>query len=151
MSKDEQKNILDRPLRNRFSYLVCHLNIQIIRNEIFSKICNDFVCTDTWILTINSKGTQEYSLSLYTLLFAEIIRYSQERSSSLDEVSDMLANLGKDVGWRLVDLLYHREKVLNKNITLDDSYFLRKTKGIIRFWIFFYLSSGHYGLNYSER
>ena len=75
-------------------------------------ICNDFIfVADIWILTINSKGTQEYSLSLYTLLFAEIIRYSQERSSSLDEVSDMLANLGKDVGWRLVDLLYHREKV----------------------------------------
>ena len=84
-------------------------------------------------------------------MFAEIIRYSQERSSSLDEVSDMLANLGKDVGWRLVDLLYHREKVLNENIIFDDNYFLRKTKGIIRFWIFFYLSSGHYGLNYSER
>jgi len=58
-----------------------------------------------------SKGNQEFSLSLYTLLFSEMIRYCQDRSTSLDEVSDMLANMGKDVGWRLMDLLYHREKV----------------------------------------
>jgi hypothetical protein len=40
-----------------------------------------------------------------------MIRYCQDRSSSLDEVSDMLSEMGKDVGWRLMDLLYHREKV----------------------------------------
>ena len=58
-----------------------------------------------------SKGNQEFSLSLYTLLFAEMVRYCQDRANSLDDVADMLAEMGKDVGWRSIDLLYHREKV----------------------------------------
>lgn len=88
-NKDEQKNILDRPL---------------------------------------SKGQQEFSLSLYTLLFGEMIRYCQDRSSSLDEVSDMLSEMGKDVGWRLMDLLYHREKKDKRdNKILDILLFIKRT------------------------
>ena len=55
-----------------------------------------------------SKGTQEFSVSFYNLLFAEIISYCQDRANSLDDVGKQLADLGRDVGWRIMDLLYHR-------------------------------------------
>ncbi|CAG5085418.1 Oidioi.mRNA.OKI2018_I69.PAR.g10889.t1.cds [Oikopleura dioica] len=75
-----------------------------------------------------SKGNQEFSLSLYTLLFAEMVRYCQDRANSLDDVADMLAEMGKDVGWRSIDLLYHREKKNKRdNKILDILLFIKKT------------------------
>ena len=55
-----------------------------------------------------SKGNQEFSVSFYNLLFAEIVSYCQDRANSLDDITTQLADLGRDVGWRIMDLLYHR-------------------------------------------
>ena len=55
-----------------------------------------------------SKGNQECSISFYNLLFAEIVSYCQDRANSLDDITQQLAELGRDVGWRIMDLLYHR-------------------------------------------
>ena len=55
-----------------------------------------------------SKGNQEFSVSFFNLLFAEMVSYCHERSNSLDDITNQLSDLGKDVGWRIMDLLYHR-------------------------------------------
>merc|ERR1711990_228795 len=75
-----------------------------------------------------SKGNQEFSVSFYNLLFAEIVSYCQDRANSLDDITTQLADLGRDVGWRIMDLLYHRERKDKRDTKiLDMLLFVKKT------------------------
>ncbi|CAK8689639.1 trafficking protein particle complex subunit 5-like [Clavelina lepadiformis] len=57
-----------------------------------------------------SRGKQEVSLSAFSLLFSEMIQYSQNRVKSVAELQTKLSDFGYSVGSRLVDLLFVREK-----------------------------------------
>jgi trafficking protein particle complex subunit 5 len=57
-----------------------------------------------------TKGKNEVSLSLFALVFSEIVQYSQKSSLSVTDLSDKLHSLGYDVGSRLLDLYVFREK-----------------------------------------
>ena len=57
-----------------------------------------------------SKGKTEVNLSTFAFLFSEIIQYSHNRVQSVHELNTKLAELGRFVGFRMVDLLFVREK-----------------------------------------
>jgi len=57
-----------------------------------------------------SKGKQEISLNAFSLLFSEIIQYSQNKVANVNELQNKLSDLGFTVGSRLVDVLVLREK-----------------------------------------
>lgn len=57
-----------------------------------------------------TKGRNEVSLSLFALVFSEIVQYSQKSCSSVADLAEKLHALGYDVGSRLLDLYVHREK-----------------------------------------
>jgi trafficking protein particle complex subunit 5 len=57
-----------------------------------------------------TKGKSEVSLSLYALVFSEIVQYSQKSSTSVADLAEKLHSLGYDVGSRLLDLYVYREK-----------------------------------------
>nr|XP_039274183.1 trafficking protein particle complex subunit 5-like [Styela clava] len=57
-----------------------------------------------------SKGRQEVCLSVFALLFSEMIQYSQDRVKSVAELQTKLADFGHVVGSKMVDLLVVRDK-----------------------------------------
>ncbi|CAK1585112.1 unnamed protein product [Parnassius mnemosyne] len=65
-----------------------------------------------------SKGKGEISLALYALLFSEIIQYCQNRSHSINELQNKLSEIGQDVGTRLLDLYFVRERNSKREIKL---------------------------------
>nr|CAB3267228.1 trafficking protein particle complex subunit 5-like [Phallusia mammillata] len=65
-----------------------------------------------------SRGKQEVSLSVFALLFSEMIQYSQNRVRSVSELQSKLSDFGYSVGTRLVDLLCFREKGFKRETKL---------------------------------
>ncbi|XP_053604677.1 trafficking protein particle complex subunit 5 [Plodia interpunctella] len=65
-----------------------------------------------------SKGKGEISLSVYALLFSEIVQYCQNRSHSIQELQTKLSDIGQDVGTRLLDLYFVRERNSKREIKL---------------------------------
>ncbi|XP_026748947.2 trafficking protein particle complex subunit 5 [Galleria mellonella] len=63
-----------------------------------------------------SKGKGEISLAVYALLFSEIVQYCQNRSQSIHELQNKLSEIGQDVGTRLLDLYFTREKNSKREI-----------------------------------
>lgn len=57
-----------------------------------------------------SRGKQEVSLSAFALLFSETVQYFQSRSSTVSELQSKLHELGFQVGARILDLIFVREK-----------------------------------------
>uniref|UniRef100_F1LC76 Trafficking protein particle complex subunit 5 n=1 Tax=Ascaris suum TaxID=6253 RepID=F1LC76_ASCSU len=57
-----------------------------------------------------SRGKSEVNLSSFALLFAEMVRFANNRSSSVSDLQDKLAAYGKFVGSRLLDVIVLREK-----------------------------------------
>ncbi|XP_018327532.1 trafficking protein particle complex subunit 5 [Agrilus planipennis] len=57
-----------------------------------------------------SRGKSEASLSCYALLFAEIVQYCQNKSHTVPELQNRLHSLGKNVGVKLIDLYFLRER-----------------------------------------
>ena len=49
-------------------------------------------------------------MGAFAFLFSEIVQYSQTRVSNVSELERKLANVGFDVGVRMLELLVHREK-----------------------------------------
>jgi hypothetical protein len=76
--------------------------------------------------TIN-KGKGEVSLSLYALLFSEIVQYSQKNCNSVGDLSEKLHSLGYDVGTRLLDLYVFREKSSKRDTKLINMLVFIKT------------------------
>ncbi|WZN61433.1 subunit 5 of trafficking protein particle complex [Chloropicon roscoffensis] len=63
---------------------------------------------DRHILT--SKTRNDVGVGAFAFLFSEIVQYSQTRVSNVSELERKLADVGFDVGVRMLELLVHREK-----------------------------------------
>lgn len=50
------------------------------------------------------------NLSAFSLLFCELVEYSQGKSSTIQELQTRLADSGKHIGYRIVDLIVTRDK-----------------------------------------
>ena len=57
-----------------------------------------------------SRGKQEVSLSAYALLFSEIVQYCQSRSNTVPELQEKLHDFGWQVGARITDLIFVRDR-----------------------------------------
>lgn len=57
---------------------------------------------------IKSQGT--ISLAAFSLLFCELVEYSQGKSSTIQELQVRLSDAGKHIGYRIVDLIVNRDK-----------------------------------------
>ncbi|OZC06502.1 DNA-directed DNA polymerase [Onchocerca flexuosa] len=57
-----------------------------------------------------SRGKSEVNFSTFALLFAEMIRYANNRSNTVSDLQDKLLGYGKFVGSRLLDVIVLREK-----------------------------------------
>jgi len=57
-----------------------------------------------------SKGKGEVSISCFALLFSELVQYCQNRSVSVPELQTKLLEIGKEVGSKLIDIVFIREK-----------------------------------------
>ena len=88
-------------------------NLRPVKNSILDKSIN--------------KGKGEVSLSLYALLFSEIVQYSQKNSNSVGDLSEKLHSLGFDVGSRLLDLYVFREKSSKRETKLINMLLFIKT------------------------
>uniref|UniRef100_A0A0N5AUE9 Mitochondrial DNA polymerase catalytic subunit n=1 Tax=Syphacia muris TaxID=451379 RepID=A0A0N5AUE9_9BILA len=65
-----------------------------------------------------SKGKTEVNLSSFALLFAEMVRYANNHSNTVSELQEKLADYGKFVGSRLLDVIVVREKGYRREIKL---------------------------------
>jgi hypothetical protein len=65
-----------------------------------------------------SKGKTEINISTYALLFAEMVRYAQNKVNTVQELQEKLADYGKFVGVRLLDLIVLREKSYKRDTKL---------------------------------
>ncbi|KAF0296075.1 Trafficking protein particle complex subunit 5 [Amphibalanus amphitrite] len=61
-----------------------------------------------------SRGKSEVSLSLFALLFAEIVHYTHNRVQSVSELQNRLSEMGYQVGIRMLDLIVVRERNLKR-------------------------------------
>lgn len=74
-----------------------------------------------------TKGKSEVSLSLFALVFSEIIQYSQKSCTSVADLADKIHSLGFDVGSRLLDLYVFREKNSKRETKLINMLLFIKT------------------------
>lgn len=74
-----------------------------------------------------NKGKGEVSLSLFALLFSEIVQYSQKNCNSIGDLSEKLHQIGYDVGSRLLDLYVFREKNSKRETKLINMLIFIKT------------------------
>ncbi|CAB3405513.1 unnamed protein product [Caenorhabditis bovis] len=57
-----------------------------------------------------SRGKSEINLSTFALLFSEMVQYAQSRSETVSDIHDKLASYGKQVGYRMFDIITLRER-----------------------------------------
>ncbi|XP_075228279.1 trafficking protein particle complex subunit 31 [Lycorma delicatula] len=65
-----------------------------------------------------SKGRGEVNLSCYALLFSELVQYCQNRVYTVPELQNKLAEMGQEVGIKLLDLYFVREKSCKRETKL---------------------------------
>ncbi|XP_059475375.1 trafficking protein particle complex subunit 5 [Neocloeon triangulifer] len=64
------------------------------------------------------KGKSEVSLSAFALLFSEAVQYCQSRVYTVPELQKRLHEMGVDVGSRVVDLYFVRDKSCKRETKL---------------------------------
>lgn len=64
------------------------------------------------------KPKYEINLSAYALLFSEMVQYCQNRSTTIQELQERLAELGRHVGERIVDLTVLRDRLTKREIRI---------------------------------
>uniref|UniRef100_A0A182JUN8 Trafficking protein particle complex subunit 5 n=1 Tax=Anopheles christyi TaxID=43041 RepID=A0A182JUN8_9DIPT len=74
-----------------------------------------------------SRGKGEVSLSSYALLFSELVQYSQSRVSTIPDLQTRLYDMGKDVGCRIIDLYFVRERNSKRETKLINMLLFIKT------------------------
>ena len=57
-----------------------------------------------------SRGKQEVSLSIFALLFSEMVQYAQSRSFTVTDLQTKLHEVGYQVGSRMLDVVVVRER-----------------------------------------
>ncbi|KAJ4842491.1 Ca(2+)-binding ATP:ADP antiporter sal1 [Turnera subulata] len=75
-----------------------------------------------------SKGKQEVSLSAFAFLFSELVQYNQTQVDNIAELERRLEDAGYAVGARVLELLCHREKIL-EGAVIDIVVLLRMLQG----------------------
>jgi len=65
-----------------------------------------------------SRGKQEVSLAAFALLFSETVQYCQARSDTVPELSGKLHDLGWQVGARILDLVFVRDRAARRELKL---------------------------------
>lgn len=74
-----------------------------------------------------SKGRGEVSLSCFALLFSELVQYCQNRVYTVPELQNKLAKMGQEVGLKLIDLYFVREKSCKRETKLLNMLLFIKT------------------------
>lgn len=74
-----------------------------------------------------SKGRGEVSLSCFALLFSELVQYCQNRVYTVPELQNKLAKMGQEVGVKLIDLYFVREKSCKRETKLLNMLLFIKT------------------------
>jgi hypothetical protein len=65
-----------------------------------------------------SRGKAEISVSTFALLFSEMVQYCQNRVNTVPELQAKLADMGHQVGTRILDLLVLRERGFKRETKL---------------------------------
>jgi len=65
-----------------------------------------------------SRGKGEVSLTSFALLFSEMVQYCQNRVHTVPELQNKLSELGWNVGVRILDLLFVRERNSKREVKL---------------------------------
>uniref|UniRef100_T1JN97 Trafficking protein particle complex subunit 5 n=1 Tax=Strigamia maritima TaxID=126957 RepID=T1JN97_STRMM len=65
-----------------------------------------------------SKGKTEINISTFGFLFSEMVQYCQNRVYTVPEFQTKLSEMGYNVGVRIVDILFVREKNYKREIKL---------------------------------
>ena len=55
---------------------------------------------------------------MFALLFSEMVQYCQSRSSTVPELQSKLHDLGQQVGARILDIVFVREKAARRETKL---------------------------------
>ncbi|KAK9502278.1 hypothetical protein O3M35_011077 [Rhynocoris fuscipes] len=74
-----------------------------------------------------SKGKGEVSLSCFALLFSELVQYCQNKVHTVPELQTKLGEMGQEVGIKLIDLYFMREKNGKREIKLLNMLLFIKT------------------------
>lgn len=74
-----------------------------------------------------SRGRSEINLSTFAFLFSEVVQYCQNRVQSVPELQSKLADFGRFVGFRMVDVLFVREKNSRRETRLVNMLMFIKT------------------------
>jgi len=74
-----------------------------------------------------SRGKQEISLAGFALLFSETVQYCQARSSTVPELQGKLHDLGFQVGARILDLMFVRDRAAKRELKLLNALLMVKT------------------------
>ncbi|XP_052124379.1 trafficking protein particle complex subunit 5 [Frankliniella occidentalis] len=74
-----------------------------------------------------SKGKGEVSLSSFALLFSELVQYCQNRVYTVPELQTKLAEMGQDVGSKVIDLFFVRDRSWKRETKLIHMLFFIKT------------------------
>ncbi|RWS09037.1 trafficking protein particle complex subunit 5-like protein [Dinothrombium tinctorium] len=75
-----------------------------------------------------SKPKAEVNISLYALLFSEMVQYCQNKVNTVPELQNKLAEMGAHVGQRIIDAMFIREKNFKREIRLINMLLMIKTK-----------------------
>lgn len=65
-----------------------------------------------------SRGKQEVSLAAFALLYSETVQYCQARSNTVPELQAKLHDLGWQVGARILDLVFVRDRQPKRELKL---------------------------------
>ncbi|GLV43757.1 TRAPP subunit 31 [Carabus blaptoides fortunei] len=65
-----------------------------------------------------SRGKGEISLSCFALLFSEVVQYCQNKVYTVPELQNKLHEMGQNVGVKLIDLYFVRERNCKREIKL---------------------------------
>jgi len=65
-----------------------------------------------------SKGKGEINLNCFALLFSELIQYCQNKVHTVPELQNKLNAIGQEIGVKLIDLYYFREKSYKRETKL---------------------------------
>ncbi|KAL1131243.1 hypothetical protein AAG570_010861 [Ranatra chinensis] len=74
-----------------------------------------------------SKGRGEVNLSTFALLFSELVQYCQNKVCSVPELQTRLGEIGQEVGVKLIDLYFVREKNCKRETKLLNMLIFIKT------------------------
>ncbi|CAH1713179.1 trafficking protein particle complex subunit 5 [Aphis gossypii] len=65
-----------------------------------------------------SKGKGEINMNCFALMFSELVQYCQGKAHTVNELQTRLSDLGQEVGMKLIDLHFLREKNSKREIKL---------------------------------